>query len=278
MFVLLFRNWRLNNILHQFFFSKLFLLLRILTLIRFLLNQLLNRRFFLGGKHFKYRFWLNYTYLTDLILKIKHFIINFINWLDFLKIKSVNSARVRSCDWREENSFGLHLLVINFLNHALLIVWAWEEDRILKAEGTLFCDETFESFVTEVAVLIFSILCEFFDWRLRVVPFVSAIALWSLLGLRRIARNFKTIEVTFFTWDVKITKDVTFNWLKGTTSLTVFWKVHVGINFLHLSYFFVCFLRLSLLSILNIFQIFKELLIFNTIQNIILVLNHIRIV
>ena len=278
MFVLLFRNWRLNNILHQFFFSKLFLLLRILTFIRFLLNQLLNRRFFLWGKDFKNRFWLNHSYLTDLILKIKHFIINFINWLDFFKIKSMNATRVRSCDWCEEYSFGLHLLVINFLNHALLVVWAREEDRILKAEGTLFCDETFESFVTKVAVLIFSILSEFFDWRLRVVPFVSTIALWSLLGLRRIARNLKTFEVTFFTWDVKITKDVTFNWLKGMTSLTVFRKVHIGINFLLLSCFFVCFLGLSLVRILNIFQIFKELLIFNTIQNIILVLNHIRIV
>jgi len=179
----------------------LFLLLRILTLIRFLFNELLNRSFFLG-KYFKNRFWLNYTYLTDLILKIKYSIINFINWLNFLKIKSVNSTWVRSCNWCKQNSLGLHLLVINFLNHALLIVRTWEEDWILETERTLFCDKTFESLVTEVAVLIFSIFGEFFDWRLRVVSFVSAIALWSLLGLRRIARNLKTFEVALFTWDV----------------------------------------------------------------------------
>ena len=198
----------------------MFLWFRILTLIRFLFDQLLNRRFF--WKYFKNRFWLNHTYLTDLVLKIKNFMINSINWLNFLKIKPVNSTWIWSCNWSKQNSLGLHLLVINFLNHALLIVRTREENRILKTERTLFSDETFESLVTEVAVLLF-ILCEFFNWRLRVVSFVSASALRSLLCLRRIARNLKTFEVTFFTsWDVEISENVTLNWLKGMSSLSVF--------------------------------------------------------
>jgi len=172
----------------------------------------------------------------------------------------------------------LHLLVINFLNHTLLVVWTREENRILETEWTLFSDETFESFITEVAVLLFSVLSKFFYWGLGVVSFVSAVTLWSLFGLRRITRNLKTIEVTFFTWDVKITKDITLNWLKRLTSLTILGKIVVGINFLLFNWFFICFLRLCLVCILNVFQIFKELLILNAIQNVILVLNHIGIV
>ena len=190
----------------------------------------------------------------------------------------MNSSWSWSCNWCEKNSLRLHRFVINFLDHALLVVRARKEYWVLETEWTLFSDKTFESFVTEVAVLLFSILSEFFYWRLRVVSFVSAVALWSLLGLWRIAWNLKTIKVTFFTGDIEITKNITLNWLKALSSLSILGKIVVGINLLLFNGFLICFLWLSLVGILNIFQIFEELLIFNAIQNIILVLNHIWIV
>lgn len=139
----------------------MFLMFRVLAFIRFLFYQLLYWSLFL--KHFKNRFWLNNSYLTNLILEIKNFWFTSFNWLYFLKIKSMNSTWIWGCNWRKQNSFGLHLLVINFLNHTLLIVWTWEENWIFKTEWTLFSDETCESFVTEVAILFF-ILWKLFNW------------------------------------------------------------------------------------------------------------------
>lgn len=172
---------------------------------------------------------------------------------NFFKIKSINSLGIWSCNGRKQNSFGLHLLDINFLNHTLFVVWTREENWILKTERALFSNKTLKSFVTKVAVLLF-VLMELFDRRLRVVSqLVSAVALRSLLSVWRITRNLKAFWVTFFTRDIQISKDITFDRFKGMTCVSIFRKIHVGIHLLLFSCLFIYFLRFCFLSVLNIF-------------------------
>lgn len=112
---------------------------------------------------------------------------------NFFKIKSIDSLWVWSCNGRKQNSFGLHVLTINFLNHALLVVWTREENRIFKTKRTLLSNKTLESFVTKVTVLLL-VFVELLDRRLRVVSLlVCAVALRSLLSIRRVARNLKAV-------------------------------------------------------------------------------------
>ena len=112
---------------------------------------------------------------------------------NFFKIKSIDSLWIWSCNWCKQDSFGLHVLTIDFLNQTLLVVWTREENRILKTKGTLLSNKTLESFVTKVTVLLL-VLVEFLDRRLRVVSLlVCAVALRSLLSVRRVARNLKAV-------------------------------------------------------------------------------------